>query len=67
MNELINGLMQKVGLSEEQAKKAVAFLKDNAQRVPGWLASSGAADKIPGGLGGAVSSALGGGEKTERK
>ncbi len=59
MNELINGLIQKVGLDEETAKKVIAFLQENAANLPQMLSSGGLADqvpdaikdKLPGGLG----------------
>lgn len=51
MEELIAGLTEKVGIDKETAEKVVAFLKDNAADVPGWLAKAGLADKLPGGLG----------------
>lgn len=51
MDELISGLTEKVGLDKETAEKVVAFLKENASEVPGWLAKAGIADKLPGGLG----------------
>ncbi|MCB9750833.1 MAG: hypothetical protein H6713_12675 [Myxococcales bacterium] len=47
MNELITGLVKKVGLDEETAKKVVSFLQENASQVPQWLASSGLANKVP--------------------
>jgi hypothetical protein len=37
MQDMINGLMEKVGLSEDKAKEVVAFLKDNASKIPGWF------------------------------
>lgn len=56
MEELINGLMTKVGLDKATAEKVISFLKENATKVPGWLASSDMGkqvlDKLPGGLGG---------------
>ena len=51
MEELIAGLTEKVGIDKETAEKVVAFLKDHADDVPGWLAKAGIADKLPGGLG----------------
>ncbi len=55
MNELIQGLVQKVGLDADTAKKVFAFLSENADSIPSWLASDGVkdaiADKLPGGLG----------------
>ncbi len=56
MEELVSGLIEKAGLSEEQADQVVAFLKENAGNIPQWLGSgdikSAIADKLPGGLGG---------------
>ncbi len=53
--EMIEGLMSKVGLDKATAEKVVAFLKDNASKVPQWISSndtaSSIAAKIPG-LGG---------------
>ena len=51
MDELLNGLIEKVGLDKETAEKVIAFLKDNASEIPELLAKSGVADKLPGGLG----------------
>ena len=67
MDELINGLMTKVGLDEATAKKVVAFLKENASQLPALLASNETAkalvDKLPGGVGGMLGGLFGGGEK----
>lgn len=56
MDELLNGLIQKAGLSREQAQQVIVFLKENAHRLPEWLGSSdlgkSLAGKLPGGLGG---------------
>lgn len=51
MDALLNGLVEKVGLDKETAEKVISFLKDNASDIPGMLAKSGLADKLPGGLG----------------
>ncbi len=51
MDELLNGLVEKVGLDKETAEKVISFLKDNASDIPGLLAKAGLADKLPGGLG----------------
>ncbi|MDX2055517.1 MAG: hypothetical protein SFV15_24150 [Polyangiaceae bacterium] len=53
MEQLIEGLVAKVGLSKEQAAQVVAFLKEHAHEVPGWLGLDVNAlkDKLPGGLG----------------
>lgn len=64
MEEMIEGLMSKCGLSKEQADSVFKFLKDNASKVPEWIASSGIASKLPGGLGGMLSG-LGGGSKDD--
>ncbi len=50
MEDLVEGLMQKVGLSKDQADKVVAFLKEHADEIPGLLAKAGLKDKLPGGL-----------------
>jgi uncharacterized protein YajQ (UPF0234 family) len=54
MEEMIEGLMTKCGLSKEKAEQVFAFLKDNASKVPEWIQSDAVKDvakKIPG-LGG---------------
>lgn len=38
---MVQGLMAKVGLSQEQAEKVVSFLRDNASKLPQWLQKSG--------------------------
>lgn len=52
MEEFIQGLVKKVGLSEEKAKEVVEFIKSNADKIPELLKSTGIADKLPKGLGG---------------
>lgn len=56
MEEMITGLVQKVGISEEQAKQVVKFLQENAHKVPEWIGQNemaqGLVDKLPGGIGG---------------
>ena len=55
MEEFITQMAAKVGISEEQAKSVVQFLKDNADKVPDLLGSdmvSNLKSKLPGGLGG---------------
>jgi hypothetical protein len=55
MDELIQQLVQKVGLDEAKATQVVEFLKENAHKVPEWLGDSellqSIKDKLPGGLG----------------
>ena len=55
MEELVQQLVQKVGLSETQAQQVVEFLQENASKIPGWIGESGVLeslkDKLPGGLG----------------
>jgi endonuclease V-like protein UPF0215 family len=47
--------MEKVGLDEEKAKQVIAFLQENAHKLPEWLKSSelvdNLKDKLPGGIG----------------
>jgi hypothetical protein len=56
MEEMIQGLIQKVGLDRATAEKVVAFVKEHAADLPKWLQSSDIGkqvmDKLPGGLGG---------------
>ncbi len=51
IDEFIGQMAEKVGISEEQAKQVIAFLKDNADKVPELLGSD-ALDGIKGKLGG---------------
>ena len=55
MEEMIAGLMAKVGIDRATAEKVFAFLKDNAEKVPEWIGSNETAkaivSKVPG-LGG---------------
>lgn len=46
MDQLINGLIEKVGLDKEKAEQVIAFLKENASNVPQWLAATGMEDKV---------------------
>ena len=54
MEELLNGLVAKCGIDKATAEKVIAFLKDNATKLPQWLAGNDTAkaiaDKV--GLGG---------------
>ncbi|MBK8261589.1 MAG: hypothetical protein IPK80_09640 [Nannocystis sp.] len=64
MEELINGLITRVGLDKATAEKVVAFLKEHAADLPGMLAKSGLADKLPAGLADKIPGGLlGGGGK----
>ena len=51
MDELMNGLVEKVGLDKATAEKVIDFLKNNASEIPAMLAKAGVADKLPGGIG----------------
>ena len=55
MQEMVNGLMKKVGLSEDQAKQVVAYVKENAHKIPEWIGKNDMAKdlagKLPGGMG----------------
>lgn len=55
MEDLIKGLMTKVGLSQEQAEKVANFLEENASKIPEWLGNSetlkNLGKKLPGPLG----------------
>lgn len=60
MEELINNLAEKVGLDRGTAEKVADFIKDHASEIPGWIAQSGFADKLPGVMGDTISGFLGG-------
>ena len=51
MDELIQKMVDKVGIDKGTAEKVMAFLKDHADDAVKYLQSSGMADKLPGGLG----------------
>ena len=55
MEEMIEQLVMKTGISKEQAESVVDFLKQNAHKLPEWLGQSefakDLAGKLPGGLG----------------
>ena len=56
METFIAQLVEKTGISEDQAKQVVEYVKENWDKIPGWIGQSGAKDaikdKLPGGLGG---------------
>ena len=55
MNELMEGLVTKCGLSEEQGVKVVAYLEEHAHELPKLLGSTGVGkglmEKLPAGVG----------------
>jgi hypothetical protein len=55
MDELVQQLVQRVGISESQAQQVAMFLKENASKIPEWIGGSdlleSLKDKLPGGLG----------------
>lgn len=56
--DFLEGLMTKVGLSREKAEEVIAFIKENASKIPEIVGKnetlSGLAAKLPGGLGGSL-------------
>ena len=55
MEELINQLVDRVGIDRETAEQVVAFLQEHAADLPRWLQSDAAQDflnRAKGGLGG---------------
>ncbi len=56
MEDLINQLVERVGIDKATAEKVVAFLKEHASEVPKWLGQNemlkGAAEKLGGKFGG---------------
>lgn len=52
MEDFINQMVSKTGISKDQAEKVVSFLKEHANELPKLMGQSSIADKLPGGLGG---------------
>ena len=51
MEEMIEKIMSTVGLDKETAEKVADFIKEYADDIPGWIATAGLKDKLPGELG----------------
>lgn len=54
IEDFVSNMAHKVGITEEQARGVVDFLKENAEKVPQLLGSEGldaVKDKLPAGLG----------------
>jgi hypothetical protein len=53
MEEMIEGLITKTGIDRATAEKVVDYLKENSDKIPGWLGLDLDAlkGKLPGGLG----------------
>lgn len=45
MDELINGLCTKAGISQDQARQVVDYLKQNSDKLPQLLGQAGIAGK----------------------
>lgn len=54
MEQIITGLIEKVGLSESQAQAVIAFLREHVDELPALLAKGDLAASVPGMLGGLV-------------
>ena len=52
MDEFVNQMVAKTGISKDQAEKVIAFLKEHASELPKLMSQGGLTDKLPGGLGG---------------
>ncbi len=48
MEEMIAKIVDKCGLSEEQARTVANFIVEHIDDIPGWIGKSGLADKVPG-------------------
>jgi len=51
MEDLVNKMVEKVGIDKATAQKVLDFLKEHADDAVAYLQKSGIADKLPGGLG----------------
>ena len=51
MEELMQKMIDTVGIDRATAEKVIAFLKDHADDAVELLSKSGLKDKLPGGLG----------------
>jgi hypothetical protein len=54
MEQLIDQLVEKVGIDRSVAEQVSKFIQEHMHEIPGWLGQaglSGLADKLPGGLG----------------
>jgi hypothetical protein len=51
MEELMQKMVDKVGIDHATAEKVIAFLKEHADDAIALLSKSGLKDKLPGGLG----------------
>lgn len=58
MEELIQKMVDTVGIDRATADKVIAFLKEHADDAIAMLSSSGIKDKLPGGLGGKLGGPL---------
>jgi hypothetical protein len=46
MDDIINGLCSKAGISQEQARQVVDYLKQNADKLPQLLGQAGVGGKL---------------------
>ncbi len=46
MSELIQQLIQRTGLNEQQARQVEQFLRENASKLPDWLRANPLADTV---------------------
>jgi len=58
MEELIQKMVDTVGIDRATAEKVIAFLKEHADDAVALLSKSGLADKLPGGIGGKLGGLL---------
>ncbi len=54
MEELVNKMVDQVGIDQATAEKVISFLKDHAADVGNYIGESGLAAKLPGSIGDAV-------------
>ena len=59
MEEFVEGLMVKCGLSKEQADQVVDYVRENADKIPELIKDSGVVDMLPDSIGDKLGGLLG--------
>ena len=59
MEEFVEGLMVKCGLTKEQADQVVDYVRENADKIPELIKDSGVVDMLPDSIGDKLGGLLG--------